>query len=426
MMDNGLTRATRWIDREWCKRFADGFAVALAVALPWSTSATSIFSVLWLIVVIPILDRAQLRRVLALPAGGLPVLFFVLLLIGMLWAVGVPMAERFDGVKSAYKFLFIPLLMAHFSRSERGAWVIIGFLVSCIVLLTLSAMNLLVPAIPPNLISPRGGVGVPVHDYIFQSNEFTVCIFLLAAVALDAWRERRRGFAVALGLLCMAFLIDMFSIVTSRTALVVLPVLVLVFAMRHLSRRGTIAVALAAVAFAGVVGVLAPSVRTSVSDLFSEVRDYDPKAIGTRAGERIEFWTKSIGFIADAPLIGHGTGSIRDQYRRVSVGDNKFTMQTMVAANPHNQTFATAIQLGLIGTVVMYAMWLAHLLLFCRGSGFAAWAGLVIVTQNIVSSLFNSHLFDFAQGWGYVLGVGVAAGVLLKRDTAVKVAPRSG
>ena len=45
-----------------------------------------------------------------------------------------------------------------------------------------------------------------------------------------------------------------------------------------------------------------------------------------------------------------------------------------------------------------------------RGEGLAAWAGTVIVVQNIVSSLFNSHLFDFTQGWSYVVGVGVAAG----------------
>jgi hypothetical protein len=36
----------------------------------------------------------------------------------------------------------------------------------------------------------------------------------------------------------------------------------------------------------------------------------------------------------------------------------------------------------------------------------------VIVTQNIVGSLFNSHLFDFTQGWLYVIGVGVAAGAV--------------
>ena len=63
-------------------------------------------------------------------------------------------------------------------------------------------------------------------------------------------------------------------------------------------------------------------------------------------------------------------------------------------------------------------MWMTHFLLF-QGAGLAAWLGLVVVTQNIVGSFFNSFLFDFTEGWLYVLGVGVAGGIVLRqRDTA--------
>jgi len=37
--------------------------------------------------------------------------------------------------------------------------------------------------------------------------------------------------------------------------------------------------------------------------------------------------------------------------------------------------------------------------------------------QNIVGSAFNSHLFDFLQGWIYVIGVGVAGGMVLRNRT---------
>ena len=65
-----------------------------------------------------------------------------------------------------------------------------------------------------------------------------------------------------------------------------------------------------------------------------------------------------------------------------------------------------------MGILVLYAMWLVHLLLF-RANGLASWIGLLVVVQNVVSSLFNSHLFDFHEGWMYVLGVGVAGGMIL-------------
>ncbi len=82
-------------------------------------------------------------------------------------------------------------------------------------------------------------------------------------------------------------------------------------------------------------------------------------------------------------------------------------------SNPHNQTLNVAVQWGLLGVVLLYAMWIAHLRMFA-GEGFAAWIGLVVVVQNIASSLLNSHLFDFHEGWMYVLGVGVAGGMALK------------
>ena len=97
--------------------------------------------------------------------------------------------------------------------------------------------------------------------------------------------------------------------------------------------------------------------------------------------------------------------------------------------NPHNQTLYVAIQWGLLGCVVLYAMWYFHLALFFERS-FAAWIGLVVVVQNFVSSLVNSHLFDFHEGWIYVLGVGVAGGMVAARrnepNDALAKPPPSG
>jgi O-antigen ligase len=85
-----------------------------------------------------------------------------------------------------------------------------------------------------------------------------------------------------------------------------------------------------------------------------------------------------------------------------------------------------AVQWGTIGVVLLYAMWLVHLLLF-RGEGLVAWIGLLVVVQNIFTSLFNSHLFDFHEGWMYVLGVGIAGGMTLaakqRRVSAEPVGP---
>jgi O-antigen ligase len=107
-------------------RLADWLVVLIAIALPWSTSATTICIVAWLVVVLPTLDLASVRRELESAAGGLPVLLWCLGVIGMLWA-DVSWTERLQGLGSFHRLLVIPLLLAQFRRSEHGVPVIYGF-----------------------------------------------------------------------------------------------------------------------------------------------------------------------------------------------------------------------------------------------------------------------------------------------------------
>jgi hypothetical protein len=113
-------------------------------------------------------------------------------------------------------------------------------------------------------------------------------------------------------------------------------------------------------------------------------------------------------------MFGNGTGSTKQLFEREAIGQSGASAD--VIGNPHNQTLNVAVQWGLLGCVVLYAMWFCHLLLF-RGTSFFSWIGLLIVAQNVVSSLLNSHLFDFHEGWMYVLGVGAAGGMALKMRT---------
>jgi hypothetical protein len=99
-------------------RIADGLIIAGVVSLPWSTSATAVFAVLWAIALISLLSWADVRRELLTPAGGLPVVLVALGLAGILWAE-VTAFERWKGFESYLKLLAIPLLLAQFRRRFR-------------------------------------------------------------------------------------------------------------------------------------------------------------------------------------------------------------------------------------------------------------------------------------------------------------------
>lgn len=396
-------------DRNRFASLAELLAILFAASLPWSTSATGIIAVLWLLALIPTLELASLRRVLISPAGGLPVLLVAFGALGMLWA-DITWAERLGGVGSFLKLLFIPLLLWQFSRSERGNRVLAGFLAACVPLLVYSWAMYVWPGLPG--LSSKNAAGVPVKDYISQSAMFTACVFILGYLACDIWREGRRYLAVAVLALALIFLVNVLYIATSRTALVVISILLVLFGYRQFKWKGVIGFVAGFAILAAVAWPSAAYLQIRVKTFFDEVQAYHSGGAPTAAGERLEFWQKSIGFVRTAPIIGHGTGSIREQFRLSAVG--RTGMAGEVSTNPHNQILAIGIQLGLVGMALLLAMWVAHATLF-RSAGLAAWVGLVVVVQNFISSLFNSHIADFTHGWLYVVGAGVAGGVVLSQ-----------
>jgi O-antigen ligase len=409
---SGMSIASRFY-RARLATIADGLVVAVAVALPWSTTATGILLVLWLIALIPTLEWADIRRELATPAGGLPVLLFLLGALGMAWA-DVSLLDRWKGLDGFVKLLAIPLLMIQFRLSNKGERVFIGFLIACVALLIGSWIT----ALWPHFLRSSQGAGVAVKNYIVQSAEFLICAAALLHFSTEATSERRWRLALASIGLAFLFLTDIFFIATSRTSLVVIAGLILLYGAWQFRWIGIFVAILGVAIISATVWTASPYLRDRVNGIWQELSRYESANVPTPSGERIVFWSKSIRFIESAPLIGHGTGSITEMFRQAAASQTG--VRAEVASNPHDQTFAVAIQLGLIGAAVLWAMWLSHISLF-RGGSQVAWIGLVVVAQNIIGSLFNSFLFDFTEGWLYVVGFGVTAGMMLRESDSARI-----
>ena len=385
---------------------ADVLAVAIAVSLPWSTSATAILVGLWFFALVPVLRWDELRREILTPAGGLPVLLVLLGVAGMLWA-DVTWLERWKGLDSFLKLLAIPLLLVQFRRSERGTWVFAGYLLSCVALLAVTAIVIAVPPLAATFLHLDN---VIVKNAATQSGEFVICIFGLLYLMVSTGEQKRWPWALACAAVILAMLANIFYVSTGRTALVTIFVLFALLALKIRNVK-TITKLLAAAIVLGIIAWMSsPYLRSRTEMLQIEAQIYEETNTRTSTGERLEFWKKSAEFMRQAPVIGHGTGSIRTLFEKAAAGQTGAA--GVAAANPHNQTLAVGIQLGVLGIAVLWAMWIAHLAL-CRGKTLAAWIGLVIVAQNITGSLFNSHIFDFVQGWTYVIGLGVAGGMAL-------------
>ncbi|HEV3501608.1 MAG TPA: O-antigen ligase family protein [Bradyrhizobium sp.] len=385
----------------------DLLTVLIAILLPWSTTGVAISAVLWVLALVPTIGVRTFLRSLTRPICVLPIALFALALAGTLWS-DASWGARLYAVGPTAKLLMLPLLLYHFERSPRGAWVFVAFLASCTLLMAVSW----VVAFEPNLtLKPAAEArGIFVKNYIDQSQEFALCAVALAYPIMTFLQTNRIRLAALLTAVALSFLTNMTFVVISRTALVTMPIMLAVFALIHLKLRTAVVALCGAALLAAVAWNASPDLRATTLKFFADYQQTWVQNNPSGMGSRLEFWQKSLRFFAEAPVIGHGTGSTRGLFEQAAIG--QIGAHAEIVANPHNQTLNVAVQWGVIGVILLYAMWLVHLLLF-RGDGLANWIGLLVVVQNVFTSLFNSHLFDFHEGWMYVLGVGVAGGMVL-------------
>jgi O-antigen ligase len=398
--------------------FVDVLVVCFGIALPWSTTAASALSIMLVIAIPPTLNARTVLAGLRQLSLLLPLLFVGLAALGTLWAWEVDWLERLHAVSKMTKLLLIPLLFFHFQSSPRYTWAFFGIALSSLFLLFLSFIVSVFPEFA-SYIEARGP-GVPVRNYIDQSQGFAFLAFALSGLATESVRQGKVARSIVPYLLSAAFIANLAFVNVARTAFAYVPVMLALFARRY--TRGTYALlALVGFAIVGTVLVLSsPNLQRKVARIPGDVVAYrnNSMTVGddpASGAQRLTFWRDSLAFIRSAPLLGHGTGSIKTLYEGYARG--RTGLDALVVADPHNQTLNAAVQWGIVGCLILLSMWGAHVWLFREAmlstrAPFVAWIGLLAVAQNIASSLFNSHLQGFYPGWLYVFAVGTAGGAL--------------
>jgi hypothetical protein len=308
--------------------------------------------------------------------------------------------------------LVIPLLLAQFRRSAHGKQVIYGFLISSAAALIASYVLTLTPGLTWR--GPKGD-GIVAHDDIFQGSLVVICGFgALGYAAIEAFRRHWLVVFACIAIAVVFFVYFLIVVEFSRSVIVVAAVMAGLLGWQRGRWKGLLGACVLAVAVSVTFWFTSATLRERVHNSIEQFSEYRATNKATPIGQHIAFLKESLTIIASAPVIGHGTGSIAKEFRQItSAGSGAAGIATV---NPHNQTFAVAIQIGALGAVVLWLMWIAHLRLF-GGAGIIAWIGTVIVVENIISSTVHTHLFDSAHGWLYVLGVGVLGGMAARRSS---------
>ncbi|MCP4340273.1 MAG: O-antigen ligase family protein [Desulfobulbaceae bacterium] len=186
---------------------------------------------------------------------------------------------------------------------------------------------------------------------------------------------------------------DIFFILNTRTGWLIFIGLALLFFVQHFSIKQQVILFV----FTACIGIGI----FNTSDIFKEridltlhnLKNYDAeeKNSKTGLGLRLDWYQNSIALVKEKPLLGYGTGSF--EIAQMPLIEGKATQAT---GDPHNEYFLTAVQIGLVGCVVLLLLLIDPvvrsfklLLLKNRNRAFALQATVLFL---VIGCFFNSWL----------------------------------
>jgi O-antigen ligase len=372
-------------------------AVLAAVALPFSTTGTTVFLALaflaWLLC-----GRlfGLIRMAARHPVAQGAVLLLFLVLAGVLWSEASAV-ESADAIAKYRKLLLLAVLLPILDTPFWRRAVIGAFFASLTLLLLISyGIFAGVPFLPER---------DPTQGAVLRRNHITHG-FLMAWLAVAATifaattREWLRGAAI---LVMVLALVNGLAMTYARTGYLIFAALLLWIAVNRFGVRGILGGLTTVVVAAGVSYVAIPSVQLRVDQTFSETQEFAQGNLLTSTGIRHHYYQRGLQIFLDHPWIGAGTGSWPIEYQRRSANDPPPLRQVSGMGNPHSEYVLTAVQWGTLGMLLHLAALIALLRAARQLPLRRAWLARGTVVAFAVGSLFNSFFWDATEGHAFVL-----------------------
>jgi O-antigen ligase len=195
-------------------------------------------------------------------------------------------------------------------------------------------------------------------------------------------------------------------------ALVAMAVVVATLAPVALGTR--IAAAIGVLLVVAMMIAVSERARTRIALAIEEIRTAETAPEVTSVGVRFVMWQNTLSMISKTPLLGVGTGSFLEAYRREVAG--RTGANQAPTNDPHNQFLRILAEQGLLGLAAFGAF-----IVLClaapaptpyrqlAATGLIAWCA---------TSLFSSHFATFVEGRLIFLWLGVMlAGARAKPPT---------
>jgi len=377
-----------------------GAFIGLGATIPISTALDT---VLTLIILAGWLVAARFRETVnaarANPVAVVACVWVLAHLLGATYSIGGP-RDVMDAIRDAAVFLLIPIgaVVLKDPRDVRLAHAAFMAVIAVTVILSTLRWIGVIPPDVPFLKDTNLSATVVFKSHLIQNNLVAFGAFVFAVYARRARSPRVR---LVLGGAAAWAAINVLVMGDGRTGQVVLLVLIVYYGAWIFGRRGIFAAGVAAIAAGAIAYAIPGSSLQKRSDIaLSEAAQWDSRGhhTGGSVGERLDFYYRTLHIISDNPLLGVGTGGFATADRQQTAGTG-----LPPTTNPHNQYLLQAAELGVVGPLLVIALFWVHWRAAARlpepgDTGLAR--GLVLAFA--VGSLANSMLRDHVEALLFV------------------------
>ncbi len=418
----------------------------IAFSLPFSTALTLIFSALGTFLGILSIDRTVAKRVMGHPISICCVALFMWLALSALWSIA-PQPELIEGISKYRKLLYVPVVAMVLMAANVKPWFLIKFFVVSCVLVCLGSLGsysgfyeyLLGPQLPGGGWGILGSkesylfyIGPPYHptfgrSYIAQGAFLVFSAIYLVGVLIHESQTRllsrsTTSFLLTIGLII--FIVFTVSNLGGRTGYVLFLIGALAWLLKlHLSGLTKSALRLLGAALLAVLVVVVTNknVSTRFITAVHEASQYPATGELTSQGERLNFWKVGILAGTEEPIFGSGVGSYPEIFGR----DPQQPPQLRATRpHPHSEYVLQLVQGGTVGLLlfcaILFLVTREFLILRAHHSEELIWKtsaiGIIVVTL-FVDGVFNSVLWDLAEGHSFPLFLGSFVACTLSVDS---------
>jgi len=407
----------------------------MALALPFSTALTLIFSTLATIFSVPIVFRKDLVTVWQSKIAILCIVLFLWLSFSAFWGVAPP-DEALEGISKYRKLLFLALIGLSVAASSEAPLLLLRFFFVGCLITTLGSIMIRFGIFewlwgPPN---HQGGwafwrdvnkhmffIGGPSNP-TFGRNHITQGAFGVFGgcfAAGWAWKILRKpkpqiSIGITLIFLTFFFMVSIFSMqgrsgyllaVCGSVIFNVICILKLNGWKRYLP--GTLTI-LGFLFLAFTSPQFLPRTEAALNETFEAIHD------GSREGQgvRIRFWEAGLNLSAARPITGYGVGGYAQAYSELS--DEPLHLRES-RAQPHSEYVILLVQGGLPAVLlyfgILFLLIRASYRYFLRVDDPSL---LAVIILFALYSAFNSSIWDLAEGHFFSLIGGVLLAGALK------------